>query len=369
MLGQFQATLQLNDNIVQSKVYVINKEDSSCLLRKDSALKLQIVQLEEKIEVVNHVSKEIEDILHVNEEIFEGVGKLRKFQLRLHIKEDVKPVAQTTRRVAHHLQNNVIEKIRELEALDIIEETRGPTNWVSPLVVTPKKNGDIRVIVDMRRANEAIERERHPIPTLEQVKQEINNAMLFSKKDLRMGYHQLELHEGSRPITTFSTPISLRRFKGLALGVTSASECYQHTLEQKVTCGLKGVKNISDDIIVWGKSTEEHHENLKALLRRIQELGLTLNKKKTVWAVDSIKFFSIILSKEGAKADPEKVNSINNMKEPTSTQELRSFLGLATYMSGFIKNFSHVVEPLRQGFRKNSSFNPIPTVKKAFWGS
>ena len=99
LLGQFQATLQLNDNIVQSKVYVINKEDSGCLLGKDSALKLQIVQLEEKIEVVNHVSKEIEDILHVNEEIFEGVGKLRNFQLRLHIKEDVKPVAQPTRRV------------------------------------------------------------------------------------------------------------------------------------------------------------------------------------------------------------------------------------------------------------------------------
>ena len=161
----------------------------------------------------------------------------------------------------------------------------------------------------------------------------MNNAVLFSKIDLRMGSRQLELHEDSRPITTFSTPIGLRRFKRLSLGVT----CYQHTLEQKVTCGLKGVKNISDDIIVWGKSTEEHHENLKALLRRIQDLGLTLNKKKSVWAMDSIKFFGIILSKEGAKADPEKVNSINNMKEPTSTHELRSFLGLASTCQALLR--------------------------------
>ena len=105
------------------------------------------MQLEKKTDVLNHVSKEINEILQENKEVFEGKGKLRNFQLNLHVNEEVKPIGQPTRRVPYHLQNKVIAKIRELEALDIIEET---TTWVSPLVVTPKEDWDIRVIVYIR---------------------------------------------------------------------------------------------------------------------------------------------------------------------------------------------------------------------------
>ena len=88
-----------------------------------------------------------------------------------------------------------------------------------------------------------------------------------------MGYHQIELDQKSRPITTFATPIGLRRYKRLSLGVNSAAECYQHILEQRVLRELKGARNISDDVIVWGKSPEEHNQNLEGLLQRTKELG------------------------------------------------------------------------------------------------
>ena len=183
---------------------------------------------------------------------------------------------------------------KRTRTLDIIEEVDGPTDWVSLLIVSPKRDGDIRIIIDMRRANEAILRERHPIPTLEQRKQEMRDVILFSKLDLKMRYHQLELDEDSRPITTFSTPIGLSGYKILSLGVTSASESYQHTLEQKVLYGLKGVKNISD-IVVWGTSVEDHHSNLRALLKRLKEVGLPLNRKKCEFSRDSLTFFGIVL--------------------------------------------------------------------------
>ena len=79
-----------------------------------------------------------------------------------------------------------------------------------------------------------------------------------------MGYHQIELDHKSRPITTFATPIGFRGYKRLSLGITSASECYQHVLEQRVLIGLKGARNISDDVIVWGKTLEEHLEFMHA---------------------------------------------------------------------------------------------------------
>ena len=350
--GEFKCTVAVNGQRNTSKIYVINKNKSGCLLGKETAISLGIVTIGQ----LNQIEAELDSILAEHEELFEGTGKLKDFKLKLHIDHAIKPVAQSTRRVPYHLKDKVAEKIRELEKLDIIEETDGPTDWVSPLIVSPKRDGDIRIIIDMRRANEAILRERHPIPTLEQLKQEMRDAVLFSKLDLKMGYHQLELDEDSRPITTFSTPIGLRRYKRLSLGVTSASESYQHTLEQKVLYGLKGVKNISDDIIVRGTSVEDHHSNLRALLKRLQEVGLTLNRKKCEFARDSLTFFGIVLSKDGAKADPEKVKAINEMVEPNNVQELRSFMGLATYMSSFINNFAEVVEPLRQILRKGVEF-------------
>ena len=118
-------------------------------------------------------------------EVFSGIGKLADFQLKLHINRDVKPVAQPVRRLPFGLRDKVDEKLDELLEKDFIEEVSSrPTEWVSPLVVVLKSDGDIRICVDMRRANEAIVRERHPIPTIEEVLYDLNGSTVFSKLDL-----------------------------------------------------------------------------------------------------------------------------------------------------------------------------------------
>ena len=118
----------------------------------------------------------------------------------------------------------------------------------------------------MRVANQAIKRQKHPIRTVEEIVQEMSGACHFSKLDLRSGYHQLELDATSREITTFSTPFGLRRLKRLTLGVTIASEHDQQTLERKVFYDLQNVRNISDDVIIWGKSQREHDFYLQKAL-------------------------------------------------------------------------------------------------------
>jgi len=109
----------------------------------------------------------------------------------------------------------------------------------------------------MREANKAIKREKHPIPTLDDLINELNGAKMFSRLDMNQAFHQLELDEHSRSITTFSTHVGLRRYKRLMFGVNSAPEMFQHTLSELLR-DAPGVVNFIDDIIVFGTSKEEH---------------------------------------------------------------------------------------------------------------
>ena len=154
--------------------------------------------------------------------VFEGVGKLRGHQTTIHIDPTVTPVAQRPRRVPFALRPKVRDHLKDLMEKDIIEKVDGPSPWVSPVVVTPKPNGDIRLCVDMRRANEAIIRERHPIPTIDEDLEQLNGSTVFSKIDLRWGFHQVELSEDSRSITTFALDENLYRYKRMMFGITSA---------------------------------------------------------------------------------------------------------------------------------------------------
>jgi hypothetical protein len=128
----------------------------------------------------------------------------------------------------------------------------------------------------MRRANEAVLRSRHPIPTVDYIIQNFNGAVVFSKLDLKWGYHQVELHPSSRSITTFQTHKRLFRYKRLMFGISSAHEIYQHIVKQSLE-GCKNVQNISDDIIVYGRDQREHDECLDKALARLRDRGMTLN--------------------------------------------------------------------------------------------
>ena len=176
--------------------------------------------------------------------------------------------------------------------------SHNPTEWVSPLVVVSKTDGDIRICVDMRRANLAIERERHPIPTIEEVLYDLNGSTVFSKLDLKWGFHQVELDEKSREITTFVTHRGLYRYKRLMFGVTSAPEKYQKIVAD-VLHGCEVVANLADDLIVHGCCIKEHDRNLHAVLTRLKEKGLTLNGDNCEFRLPKLTFFGHDLRTQG----------------------------------------------------------------------
>ena len=287
--------------------------------------------------------------------LFKGIGKLHDYKLNLHIDHNVKPIAQPVRRIPFGLREKVDDKLDELLENDIIEKVSGPTEWVSPLVVVPKPGGDIRVCVDMRLANKAIIRERHPIPTIEEILYQMNGATVFSKLDLKWGFHQIVLNENSRPITTFVTHRGLFRYKRLMFGINSAPEQYQKIIGDLLQ-GCQGVTNIADDIIVFGVDIKDHDRNLYALFDKLLQANLTVNRGKCEFRLSKLTFFGQDLGKDGISTSEEKIGAVQKARPPQTVAEVRSFLGLVQYSAKFLPDLAQIAEPLRKLTRKNIDF-------------
>ena len=197
-LVKFRTSVQLEDHAVEAEFVVISGKGRP-LLGRETVVQLGVLKLGPQV-------NSIDSALRVKfKECFEGIGNLRGYQAKIHVDPEVLPVAQNPRRVPFSLREKMELKLKELQEADIIEKVEGPIPWVSPVCVVPKPSGDIRLCVDMRRANEAVLRERHPIPRVDEVLQNMNQSTVFSKLDLKWGFHQIELAEESRGITTFTT--------------------------------------------------------------------------------------------------------------------------------------------------------------------
>ena len=235
-----------------------------------------------------------------------------------------------------------------------------PHHGYSPIVVAPKPKqpNEVRICVDMRQANKAVVRERHPAPTLDNIQTRLNGASVLSKLDLRAGYHQLELAEECRSITTFSTHVGLRRYKRLNFGISCASEIFQNVIENVID-GIEGAMNISDDVIVFGSgpdAQEKHAKALEAVCERLAQNGFTANLAKCEFSKRKMTFYGMVFSAQGMELDPQKVEAILRMDTPSSIEEIQSFLGMTNYCSRFIPNYSTITAPLRELTHKDHKF-------------
>lgn len=203
----------------------------------------------------------------------------------------------------------------------------------------------------MRCANKAVQRERFPMPNIEDIIQQMNGSSVFSRLDLSQSFHQIELDEKSRFITTFVCHKGLYRYKRLLFGINSAPEIHQRIIQQ-ILQDILNCRNNADDIIVFGKDQDEHDKTLRLVLQRLREKNLTLNKAKCEFNMSQLKFLGHTLSKEGVKPDTAIIKAINNFRVPTNPTEVKSFLGLVNFCAKYIRDFATLAEPLRKLTRK-----------------
>ena len=361
VVGHFKTTVSFDDVTVADAVFYVIPGSHKTLLGKQTSEQVGLLRVGPDVSSVV-VGRDPTDKYPM---LFSGLGKLKDFHLELHIDPDVQPVAQKARRIPVALQQAVERKLEQLLQQEIIEKVSGPTPWVSPIVCAPKSNGDIRLCVDMRRANTAVKRERHPMPTIDDVLHEMTGAAVFSKLDLTQSFHQIELDEKSRFITTFATHRGLYRYRRLMFGISCAPEIHQRVIQQ-VLADCEGTRNIADDIVVFGSTVEEHDRRLDAVLRRLMQAGLTLNKDKCRFRLTELVFMGHRLSRKGVTAADDKVAAVLKAREPSSPAEVRSFLGLVNFLGRFIPDLSTVAAPLRELTRSTAEWRWGEPQRNAF---
>lgn len=216
----------------------------------------------------------------------------------------------------------------------------------------------------MKKANEVIQREKHPMPTVDDLITHLNGSTVFSKLDLSNTYHQLKFGESSRYITTFTTHVGQFRYKRLVFGVNAASELFQKAIADLLR-DIPGIKNISDNIIVHGCNQTSHDISLRATLERLQSAGAKLKKEKCLFSVRELTFFGHVFSERGTSPNLEKISTITKCKSPNNVSEVRSFLGMTQYVARFIPHHATITEPLRQLTKKGTEWRWSETEESA----
>ena len=283
------------------------------------------------------------------------VGKLKETKVKLHLSKTYEPIAQPVRRLPFGYRDKVADLLERLQKEDIIETVEGvASKWVSPIVVVPVTDNDIRMCIDLRKVNQAVIREKYPITTMQEMLAELNGAKVSSKLDLKQGFFQLELETESRDITTFETHVCLFRMKRLSMGTSCAPDIFHYTI-QKVLTGLPGVLNMADEMVVFGKDAAEHKKRLVRVMNRLSESGLTLNPGKCQFGLSSICFLGHFISDKGVEADPCKL-AIVTTRAPANVSELRRFLGLVKWVGRYIPDLATLAAPLKELTRKSVPF-------------
>ena len=178
---------------------------------------------------------------------------------------------------------------------------------------------------------------------------------MLSKLGANHGYWQLKLDSESELLTTFNTPFGRYCYQRAPFEINSVQELYQKRISQLFE-DLEGVETDIDDILVWGRSQEEHDTRLKNALNRCEQIGLTLNKDTCVINSSFLTYIGHKLRSEGVKPDKTKLKAISEMPAPTDRKGVMRLLGTVNYLSKFIPNMSQVTEPIRLLLRQDIEF-------------
>ena len=252
-----------------------------------------------------------------------------------------------------------------MESMDIISRVEQPTQWCAGMVAIAKKNGKLRICVDLKHLNEAVQREVHPLPKVDETLAQLSGATIFSKLDANSGFWQIPLSEESRPLTTFMSPFGRYWFNKLPFGISSAPELFQKRMST-ILRGLEGVVCQMDDVLVFGHTTAEHDKRLMAALKRIKEAGVTLNRDKCSFGQRQIKFLGHVITQQGISADPDKIKAMTEMKVPKTVTDLRRFLGVVNHLHKFSPNLATLAQPLQELLCKNRQWKWEASQESAF---
>lgn len=271
-----------------------------------------------------------------------GLAKGVEHKIRL---TDARPFHQRSRRLAPADIEDVRKHSQELLQAGIITESRSP--YASPIVVVRKKTGAIRMCIDYRLLNSRTVPDQYTTPCIEDALNALTGSQWFSVLDLSSGYYQIAMSEEDKEKTAFICPLGFYQFDRMPQGFTGAPATFQRLMENAVgDMNLLQVLVYLDDLIVFGRTLEEHEERLLKVLDRLGEVGLKLSVDKCQICLPRVKYLGHIVSAEGVAPDPDKIEAVTSWTKPTNLKTLQSFLGFCGYYRRFIQNYAAIVRAL-----------------------
>ena len=300
-------------------------------------------------------------------DVFSGLGKLKVEPVKITLREDAIPVQRPCRCVPIAIRKKFQEELDSLVKKGVLTklDKNEVTEWLNSFLNVTKPNGELRVCLDPTGLNPFIIRPVCNSYTLDEVSYMLKEAKVFSVVDANKGFFQLPLHEDSKKLTAMLTPCGVYVYNVLAMGFSLASDVFESTIRDIIK-DLNGIVNIADDLLVYGTDDDDHDRNLLALLEKCHAVGLTLNPNKLKFKCKTVPFFGNIVTDEGIKPDPSKVQAIKNWPVPTCLKELQSFLGVVNFLNKFIPQLSKLRLPLQGLCKKDIDFKWSDTHQKAF---
>src|ERR1051325_8962091 len=218
-------------------------------------------------------------------------------------------------------------QLQELLEMGYIHPSISP--WGAPVLFVKKKDGTLRMCIDYRQLNKVTIRNQYPLPRIDDLLDQLKEASVFSKIDLRSGYHQLRVRDADIPKTAFRTRYGHYEFLVMPFGLTNAPAVFMDLMNRIFHPYLdKFFIIFIDDILIYSKSDEEHAEHLRVVLELLKEKKLYAKLSKCEFWLEEVSFLGHVISKNGIAVDPTKVEAVSQWEAPKSASEIRSFLGL-----------------------------------------